>query len=98
MQPAKRPNALFRHQEDAQGDFLLLERIVLQQGRPFALYHDRHGIFEHSTKGRVTVADRLTGRRDPTQFGRLLQELDIQSIPARTPQAKEWVSYCTSLG
>ena len=82
------PYALFREQEDAHGYFLLLEHIVLRQGRPLALYHDRHGIFAHSTKGRVTIAERLTGRPDPTQFGRLLQELDIQSIPARTPQAK----------
>ncbi len=82
------PHALFRDQEDAQGYVLLLEHIVLHQGRPLALYHDRHGIFEHSTKGRVTVAERLTGKRDRTQFGRLLQELDIQSIAARTPQAK----------
>jgi transposase len=82
------PYALFRQQEDAHGYFLLLEHIVLQHGRPLALYHDRHGIFAHSTKGRVTVAERVTGRPDPTQFGRLLQELDIQSIPARSPQAK----------
>ena len=82
------PHALFRQQEDAQGYFLLLEHIVHHHGRPLALYHDRHGIFAHSTKDRVTVAERLTGKRDLTQFGRLLQELDVQSIPARTPQAK----------
>ncbi len=84
----KVPHAVFRQQEDAQGYLLLLERIVLNHGRPIALYHDRHGIFEHSTKGRMTVAERLNGKRDPTQFGRVLQELDIGSIPARSPQAK----------
>src|SRR5438132_4163704 len=84
----KVPGAVFRQQEDAHGYFLLVERIALNHGCPLALYHDRHGIFEHSTKGRMTVAERLNGKRDATQFGRLLEELGIESIPARSPQAK----------
>ena len=84
----KVPGAVFRQQEDAHGYFLLVERIALNHGCPLALYHDRHGIFEHSTKGRMTVAERLNGKRDATQFGRLLEELGIKSIPARSPQAK----------
>ena len=84
----KVPGAVFRPQEDAHGYFLVLQRVVVDHGRPVALYHDRHGIFEHSTKGRMTVAERVNGKRDPTQFGRLLEELDIRSIPARSPQAK----------
>ena len=84
----KVPHALFREHEDAQGYFLLLEHIVLREGRPLALYHDRHGIFEHSTQGRMTVAERVNGKRDPTQFGRMLEELAIGSIPAHSPQAK----------
>lgn len=84
----KVPGAVFRDQEDAQGYFLMLEEVVRTVGRPLALYHDRHGIFEHSTKGRLTVAERLTGKRDLTQFGRLLEEIDIRSISARSPQAK----------
>jgi hypothetical protein len=30
----------------------------------------------------------VAGKRDPTQFGRLLEELEITSIAARSPQAK----------
>jgi hypothetical protein len=83
--------ALFREQEDSQGYFLLLEQVVRTQGIPVALYHDRHGIFARS-KGRhphrLTIAEQLTGQVAPTQFGRLLQELGIGSIAAKSPQAK----------
>ena len=85
------PVALFRDREDSQGYFLLLERILRSRGIPVALDHDRHGIFAHS-KGRnphrLTIAEQLTGQLAPTQFGRLLQELGIGSIPAKSPQAK----------
>ncbi len=30
----------------------------------------------------------MAGKQDPTQFGRLLEELEITSIAARSPQAK----------
>lgn len=84
------PSALFREQEDAHGYFLLLERIVTAPcyGRPVAVYRDRHGIFERSTAEPETVAEQLAGKREPTQFGRLLEELGIRAIPARSPQAK----------
>jgi transposase len=79
---------LFREQEDAQGYFLLLQQIVSKQGRPLALYHDRHGIFQRGPKEPETLAEQLTGKREPTQFGRLLEELEITSISAHSPQAK----------
>jgi len=77
---------LFRAAEDAQGYFLLVRMIVERHGRPLALYHDRHGIFRVNAP--ETVAEQLAGEREPTQFGRLLDELAITSIPARSPQAK----------
>lgn len=50
-------------------------------GKPLAFYSDKHGIF------RVNVPS--TGARDAlTQFGRAMQELDIQIICANSPQAK----------
>lgn len=79
--------ALFRQQEDSQGYFLLLEQIVERDGRPLAVYRDRHSIFECQKK-KLTVEEQLRGRADSTQFGRLLEELDIESIPAYSPQAK----------
>jgi transposase len=82
------PYAVFREQEDAQGYFLLLQEVVRRSGRPLAVYRDRHLIFERSTRDRPTIAEQMTGKRDPTQFGRLLEELEITSIPAQSPQAK----------
>ena len=50
-------------------------------GKPVAFYSDKHGIF------RVNQAS--AGSTDAlTQFGRAMQELDIQIICANTPQAK----------
>ncbi len=77
---------LFRAEEDAQGYFLLVQRIVARRGRPLALYHDRHSIFRVNAP--ETVAEQLAGAREPTQFGRLLDELAITAIAARSPQAK----------
>lgn len=84
----KVPYAVFRAQEDAQGYFLLLEHLVQQEGIPVAVYRDRHGIFERSSKEPLTLEEQFAKRREPTQFGRLLEELEITSIPARSPQAK----------
>ena len=82
------PYALFRESEDAQGYFLLMQQIVRTSGRPLAIYRDRHGIFERPPSERETLAEQLRGTREPTQFGRLLTELTIRSIAARSPQAK----------
>jgi transposase len=82
------PYAIFRLQEDTLGYFLLLQGIVDRKGCPVAIYRDRHSIFETSTKAPMSLQEQLAGRREPTQFGRLLEELGITSIPARSPQAK----------
>lgn len=77
---------LFRAEEDAAGYFLLVRQIVTTHGRPLALYHDQHSIFRVNAP--ETVAEQLTGERALTQFGRLLDELGITAIAARSPQAK----------
>ena len=59
----------------------LLGRWLRRYGRPLALYTDRHSIFEPQDKGRALPDAR-------TQFGRALQELGIDLICARSPQAK----------
>ena len=52
-----------------------------QYGKPVAFYSDKHGIFR--------VNQRSVGAGQAiTQFGRAMQELDIQIICANTPQAK----------
>jgi hypothetical protein len=86
MPPASWWRRCFESREDAAGYFLLVQ----QHGRPLALYHDRHGIFAQTSKAAEaeTVEEQLAGKPDPTQFGRLLEELEITSIAARSPQAK----------
>ena len=82
------PYALFREQEDAHGYFLLLQGIIQRKGIPLALYSDRHGIFLVNRKQTESLDEQLAGERHPTQFGRALQQLGIQSILAHSPQAK----------
>lgn len=60
---------------------LAAEGYFRQSGKPVAFYSDRHGIF------RVNVPSTGTGEA-LTQFGRAMQELDIQIICANSPQAK----------
>jgi len=85
----KVPLALFREQEDAQGYCLMLRQVGEKLGLPLAVYHDRHGIFERSPLDAPgTLEEQLWGREPTTQVGRLLKELGIESIPARSPQAK----------
>jgi transposase len=50
-------------------------------GKPVAFYSDKHGIF------RVNMPNSISGD-NLTQFGRAMQELDVQIICANTPQAK----------
>jgi transposase len=52
-----------------------------QYGKPVAFYSDKHGIF------RVNVPS-VDTRSDLTQFGRAMQELDVEIICANSPQAK----------
>jgi hypothetical protein len=82
------PHALFREQEDAQGYLLLLREIIGTKGVPLALYSDRHSIFSVNSKQAQSLEEQLAGARQPTQLGRALRELGIQSILALSPQAK----------
>jgi Helix-turn-helix domain len=71
----------FHKGETVEAHFELLGQWLRLYGRPLALYTDRDSIFEYQSKG----------RGDPnglTQFGRALQELGIDLILARSPQAK----------
>jgi hypothetical protein len=84
----KVPSAVFQEQETTEGYMRMLEDIVLKQGIPLALYHDRHSIFELSENILPSLEEQLAGKRPKTQFGRLLEELGIESISANSPQAK----------
>jgi transposase len=80
--------AVFRPREDAQGYFLLMRMIVEKYGCPLAVYRDRHGIFQRGRNRNLTIVEQLEDQPHHTQFGRLLKELNIESIPAQSPQAK----------
>lgn len=81
-------SARFREQEDAQGYFEVMRDVVRHRGIPLALYADRHSIFVVTKDTELTLEEELAGRRRPTQFGRLLEELGVNLILARSPQAK----------
>ena len=81
-------HALFREQEDTEGYFNLLRTIVSSHGIPMAIYHDGHTIFEPPYKEGLSLEEQLTGSKKLTQFGRLLDELNITSIRSRSPQAR----------
>jgi hypothetical protein len=55
-------------------------------GRPLALYTDKNSLFVTSRP--VQWPEELRGEPARTQFGRALQELDIEWIAAHSPQAK----------
>ena len=57
------------------------EGYFTRYGKPGAFYSDKHGIFRINLPS-TGISDALT------QFGRAMQELDIQIICANTPQAK----------
>lgn len=78
--------ATFRDEEDATGYFLGLEEICLKRGIPGAIYADRHTIFQSPHK--ASIEQELNGEEPRSQFGRLLDELGIELIAARSPQAK----------
>lgn len=76
----------FREEEDAAGYFLGLRAICLTHGIPGAIYADRHTIF-HSP-GEASKEQILAGEQPRSQFGRLLDELQIELIEAGSAQAK----------
>jgi transposase len=82
------PYAYFQLQEDTAGYIRMLREITLSHGIPLALYHDRHSIFELSEDKKPSLDEQLAGKKPETQIGRLLAELGIQSISAKSPQAK----------
>lgn len=73
--------------EDTLGYLRQLRVLVERHGVPLSLYRDQHGTFQRNDK-HWTIEEQLAGRQRPTQLGRVLEELGIQSIRALSPQAK----------
>ena len=76
-----RIEAGFYSGETVEAHFDLLGRWLRKNGRPMALYTDRDSIFEPAGKHQPDPEGQ-------TQFGRALEELDIERITAYSPQAK----------
>lgn len=77
---------VFRPTEDLAGYLMLLRGIATTRGLPESLYHDRHTILRSPKE--PTIDDELAGIEPQSQFQRVLCELGITSIAARSPQAK----------
>jgi transposase len=66
---------------DARGYFRLLRRLLRRYGVPLSFYGDRHGVFVRNDE-HWSVEEQLSGKRQPTQFGRALSP---GQGPHRTP-------------
>jgi transposase len=82
------PGAVFRQQEDAAGYLAMLQQVCCSVGLPLAVYHDQHGIFGVVDLKGTALYQMGRVRYEPTQVERVLAELGIGSIPAKSPQAK----------
>jgi transposase len=63
-----------------------LSGYVERYGLPRALYVDRDSIYRCERE--PTIAENLAGKEPTTQFGRAMEELDVEVIMAHSPQAK----------
>jgi transposase len=63
-----------------------LSGYVERYGLPRALYVDRDSIYRCDRES--TIAENLAGKEPTTQFGRAMEELDVEVIMAHSPQAK----------
>jgi hypothetical protein len=76
----------FFESETTAANMQTLRGWIERHGRPQALYTDRHSIYAPPQRSRAQ--EELRGAAPPTQFGRALEELGIEWIPAYSPQAK----------
>src|SRR6185437_10863694 len=76
----------FQPTEDQEGYLRLIRAIAQEYGLPLAYYHDRHTILRSPKE--PTLDDELAGRVPMSQIQRVLAELGVQSIAARSTQAK----------
>jgi transposase len=79
--------AQFFSSETTFGYLCLLRQLLRRFGVPLAFYGDHSGIFVRNDDC-WTVDEQLAGKRQPTQFGRALEQLGVTFIAANSPQAK----------
>jgi transposase len=79
--------AQFFLSESTFGYLCLLRQLLRRHGVPLAFYGDHSGVFVRNDD-HWTVEEQLAGKRQPTQFGRALEQLGVSFIAAHSPQAK----------
>ena len=77
----------FRPAEDVHGYATLFHQLFTQHGVPLALYGDRLNLLVRNDP-HWSLEEQLAGQQAPTHLGRILQDLGIGYIAARSPQAK----------
>jgi transposase len=77
----------FRPTEDLHGYATLLQQVFTAHGLPLALYGDGVNILVR-TDHHWRLEEELAGAQAPTHLGRVLQDLGIAYIQARSPQGK----------
>jgi transposase len=77
----------FRPTEDLHGYAVVFDQVFTTRGLPVACYGDGTNILIR-TDSHWTLDEELRGTQDPTHLGRVLVDLGIGYIRARSPQAK----------
>lgn len=76
-----------RATEDLHGYAVLMHEVFTTHGLPVKFYGDGTSVLVRSDE-HWSLEEELRGRQDPPQLGRVLEELGIRYIRARSPQAK----------
>lgn len=76
----------FAPSETTNAYFVATKEYLKHHGKPLAFYVDRHSVFRVNTTKALSA--RVEDSNGKTQFGRAMEELDIELIFANSPQAK----------
>jgi len=79
-------HAAFVPSEDTEHLFRATQTYLARSGRPVAFYVDKDSIY--TINRQATIEEQLRDSQPLTQFTRAMAELDIQVLPAHSPQAK----------
>jgi hypothetical protein len=90
--------ARFVRHDSTEENMKLLWSYLEEFGRPLSFYTDKASHFQTTEKRKRDEpgVEKDPVEMPPTQIGRALRELGINWIPAHSPQAKAYASYCTS--
>ncbi len=81
------PGAHFIPEESSAGYMKALYDMVRSKGVPWRIYMDKHSSLRRNDDS-WTLEEELAGKREPTQVGRALEVLGVETIYANSPEAK----------